>query len=46
MPKFGEIKDESLFAPWKWDTDEDDNRNEKYGEKLTKEQLWITEDSF
>lgn len=37
--ELGEIKDESLFAPRSWGGDEGDNWNEKYGTKLTKEQL-------
>lgn len=37
IPDLGELKDESLFTPWKWDTEEDDNRKEKYRKKLSKE---------
>lgn len=39
IPELGEIKDESLFAPWSWGGDEGDNRNETGGTELTKDQL-------
>lgn len=41
IPDLGEIK----MSPF-LHQDEGNNKNEKYGTKLTKEQLWITQNSF